>query len=151
MYKYDETQATDGTGLWAQGDFEFDTYVLSMPVAGEYDIASACPPLPLIVPAGAAASVQLFLAEKTPHSLLVDVRGAGGTILAGAEVRLRRGAYDETIPTDACGQAFFSGIAPSTDGSAYALSVTAAGYQPFSASDLGVSGATAQPVLLDPL
>jgi hypothetical protein len=72
-------------------------------------------------------------------------------LLVGADVQLTRGAYDTTVDSDACGQAFFSDLASGSvgTGNAYAITVSAPGYQNYSSSEVNVSGTTRLSVILN--
>src|SRR3989338_11290476 len=106
------------------------------PVTG-YDLASSCVPQPVVVPPDSSVTTKLFVSPHTDNSLLVDVKNGAGASVSGATVRLTKGgSYDKTIIADACGQSFFSNL---TNGN-YSVSVSAAGYQPYSASGINVTG-----------
>jgi hypothetical protein len=132
-------------------DIEHDTYTLSLDSATGYDIASSCAPQPVGVLPSSASSTQLYLVPHTTNSLLVDVRSSGGTLIPNASVRLHRGAYDTTITTDHCGQAFFGGISSGSvgGGNAYSIDVSALGYQSYTSNEVDVSGTTRLSVLLN--
>ncbi len=141
IYKLDETYYTNDDGEVDILGLEYDVYTILVPASTGYDVSSSCTPQPTIVTPGASASAQLFLSDHTTNSLLVDVRAANGTLMTGVDVRLQRGTYDETVQTDACGNAFFPGIAAS-DGTQYVLTVLSA------TENVDVAGTTRFSVLL---
>ncbi len=151
VYKYDAQLSSGASASTTLTNIEYDSYTLSLDPSDGYDIASACPSPPIALAPGAATSAQLSVVPHTTHSLFVDVRAAGGAAVAGASVRLSRGAYDTTIETDACGNAFFPGLSSGSagGGNPYTILITAPGHADHSASDVGVSGTTHLPVILN--
>lgn len=148
VYKYDQDHSSGASGSISIGQVEYDTYTLSVDASSGYDISSSCVPQPTVVVPGSSVSSQLFLSPHTTNALLVDVRAAGGALIPGASVRLQRSGYDETVTSDICGQTFFSDIAAS-GATPYSIEVSAAGYQSYSSSDVGVTGTTRLSVILN--
>lgn len=137
-YKYDASQGGSFATTTVSG-LEWDTYSLSVASTTGYDLASACPPLSLYLAPNTATSTTLYLTPHTAHSLPVSVRAnATNALIPGASVRLYGEGYDVTKVSDACGQAFFTDLSAG----AYSISVTAAPYAPYTASDVSVSGVT---------
>lgn len=136
IYKYDQTLSADSSGVLAIPNLEWDSYTMTVASETGYDLASSCVPQPVVVPPNSSVTTQLFVSPHTDNSLLVDVKNGAGASLSGAIVRLTKGgSYDETVIADACGQTFFSNL---TNGN-YSVSVSAAGYQPYSASGIDVT------------
>ncbi len=90
---------TAGDGRRTLTDLEWDSYSVNVTSAG-YDIAGTIPFLPLNLLPNSAQNVTLVLAPDTARSLRVLVRDSvTGLPLPGAQVRLQRGAFDETRET----------------------------------------------------
>lgn len=151
VYKYDLTHTTDSAGVAQINNVEWDSYTFSIPASTGYDIASACSPQPSVIPADSSVTTSLYLVPHTTHSLLVDVKSAGGATIPGATVRLYRGVYDTTKQSDSCGNAFYSNLSSGTPGggNAYSIEVSASGYQTYTASDVSVSGTSRLSVILN--
>ncbi len=90
---------TGPTGRVTLENLEWDSYALS--VAGSiYDIAGTIPLLPVNLAPNSTQDVTLVLVPNTASSLRVHVRdSATGLPLPGAQVRLQRGLFDETLET----------------------------------------------------
>ena len=145
VYKYEASHTTNSSGTLTIPNLEWDSYTLSVaPVTG-YDIASACSPQPVVLAPNSTAAIGIYFAPDTTNNLLVDVKNTTGSIISGASVRLTKGgSYDTTKISDACGQAFFSGL---TNGN-YSLAVSAPGYQTFSSSGIDVTGTSNHSITL---
>ncbi|MFZ2707331.1 MAG: carboxypeptidase-like regulatory domain-containing protein, partial [Minisyncoccia bacterium] len=155
LFKYSTTTLSTGVTAGVNvANLEWDTYTISVngAVTG-YDIASSCAPQPEALPPGAYLSTTLIMAPHTTHSFLVDVRSSAGVSIPNASVRLYRGAYDSTLSSDGCGNAFFSSLAQGTPGGGnpYALDVSASGFQSFTTSEISVSGTSKLSVVLNAL
>jgi len=155
IYKYNENVNSGASGIFSNGAIEWDTYTMNIDgVATGYDIKESCETQPVFIGPSQSKTVRLTLAPHTTHSLLVDVKDGNGTVLEGAQVRLYRGAYDETEETSLCGQVFFSGLSEGTvlGGDAYSIDVTLGGYQLFSSvGDIDASNASRFSVVLETL
>ncbi|TSC86944.1 MAG: hypothetical protein G01um10148_49 [Parcubacteria group bacterium Gr01-1014_8] len=143
FYKYSTTTLSTGpTAGVGIGNLEWDTYTTTVDASTGYDIASSCAPQPESLAPNEYATTKLILAPHTTNSLLVDVRGNGG-LIANATVRLYRSlGYNVTMTTDSCGQAFFIELSSGSvgGGNPYSIDITAAGFQPYTATDVDVSG-----------
>jgi hypothetical protein len=139
IYKYDNTHQTNGSGVWQSGDMEFDTYELT--VSG-YNVAEACPSLPLVLEPDVAFEEILTLEAGGANNLRVTVNGPAGTV-GGAAVRVVGGATDITRASSPCGIAFF----PSLTADTYDIFVEAAGLESASSS-VSVSGDTSTALTL---
>lgn len=149
VYKYEEVLGSGGTGTTTVSDLEWDTYTITVSGGTGYDIASSCSePQPRYLAPGEFQQTILYLTPTSAHSLLVDVRSsADSAVIPSASVRAYRTGYDTTTPSDACGQSYFGGLSATT----YSVDVSASGFQAKTVSNISVSGATRQSVLLDPL
>lgn len=146
VYKYNQLLTANSSGMLTVSNLEWDTYTMSVAASTGYDIASSCPPQPLVLAPNSSLSPELFLSVHTANSLLVDIKNNVGGSIAGAEVRLTKGgSYDETVTADACGQAFFSSL---TNGN-YAITASSTGYQTYTSSDVNVAGTSLLSVILN--
>lgn len=142
QYKYSETHTTDGTGAWVDDAMEWDEYTLALTTAG-YQVAEGCPSLPVSLDPGTDVTQVLTLAPDSSDALRLTVLDPFGGIVPRAEVRVVGGAVDTTAATGACGVAYVPNLANDT----YTVTVSAAGFAPFSAS-VPVDGITDQIVTL---
>lgn len=143
IYKYDVSSSTNGLGERTNTDLEFGSYTIA--VSG-YDIAGACPAHPFTQIAGNDGELELVLAADAAHTLRVSVANALGMAIPGAAVRLSRTGYDQTITSDGCGQAFFTGgVTADND---YAIEVTATGYTTYTTSSFTIGGDTTTAITL---
>ena len=152
LYKYSTSTLTTGVSAGVNlAAMEWDTYTLTVDSSTGYDIASSCGTQPKSVAPGTYDETVLMLAPHTAHSLLVDLRSSGGTMVPGATVRLTRGAIDTTVTADNCGQAFFSGLSSGTPGAGnpYTIEVTAPEFAPYSTADVSVSGTSRLSIILN--
>jgi len=146
IYKYDEAGLeTNASGMLAFPDMEWDTYDITIPVAGGYDLAYACSRQPEYLAPGSAQTTLLFLAPHTSNALRVAVESDSGAAVTGATVVLSRLGSYATSTTSSCGQIFFPSLAADT----YGYLVTAGGYANKSGTT-PVSGFTEQIVELTP-
>jgi hypothetical protein len=149
--KYSVSHSSGSEGSVSISNVEYDTYTLSVPSSSGYDISSSCAAQPTVIVPSTSMTTQLYLMPHTANSLLIDVRSAGGAIVSGASVRLSRAPYDTTIASDACGQAFFSGLSAGSVGTdnPYTINVTAAGFLPYTSTTVNVTGTSRLSIILD--
>ncbi|OGG80195.1 hypothetical protein A3A39_02905 [Candidatus Kaiserbacteria bacterium RIFCSPLOWO2_01_FULL_54_13] len=145
--KYDQTHGSGASAMLTLSNIEADTYTLSVATSTGYYIAEACNPQPEALLPNTSQTTSLYVLPDTDHSLLVDVRGSAGALLEGASVNLVKTGYDVTLSTSSCGQAFFEDLSSAT----YSISVSKAGYQTYSNTDVGVSGLSRLSVSLNSL
>lgn len=148
VYKYNVQHSSGPGASLIIANVEYDTYSITVPASSGYDIASSCAAQPTVVSPNSSVATQLYLVPHTTHSLLVDVRAAGGAPVTNAQVRLYRGVYDTTLESDACGQAHFSGLSLGTD-DPYAIDVSASGFTSYTSSVVTVNGTTKLSIILD--
>jgi len=148
VYKYSQSFNSGATASLTIPNLEWDSYLITVSgTSTGYDISSACNPQPEALTPGQSATTNLYFAAHTVNSFLVDVRAAStGALIPNASVNLTKTGYNTTIPTDSCGQAFFSGL---TSSSAYSISVSAAGHTTYSASGVTVAGTSRLSVSLN--
>ena len=135
--KYAGTATTDGDGEAVLSAMEWDSYSITIDGALEgYDVAEIGGSMPYALDPGASDELVFVLVPHTANSLRVTVTNAAGTFVPGATVTLSRSGWSESIETSAYGQTFWSGLSAAT----YSLTVEAAGYDIYTASDIAVSG-----------
>jgi len=140
IYKYAVSDQTSAVGEWLSGDMEFDTYEL---VVSGYNVAEACPSLPLILEPDTALEQILTLTPATAHSLSLQVVGPLGSAIARAEVHIVGGTIDTVLSTGPCGIAYF----PALSADSFDISIKAPGFAPFTTT-IPVSGPTESSVTL---
>ncbi len=96
--------------------------------------------------AGSTTPVDIYVAPKSDHSLLVAVQAIDGALLNDALVQIDRIGFTATSTTPSWGQVFFRNI----EASQYDVSVTKTGYQNYEEA-VAVSGATQKTVTMTPL
>lgn len=100
IYKYEEDHITDGSGLKALADMEWDAYNFTL-FSANYDLSGAIPLFPIILNPGTVLEQFIALKEKNPNALLVTVKDAATSLpVAEASVNLSGGGYDETLITN---------------------------------------------------
>lgn len=105
VLKYSQNQTTNGSGLKALTNLDWDTYGITL-TDPNYDIVGTNPSLPMSLAPNNTQGLQLVVAHKDPNSLLVSVKDSGtGLPLASSTVELTKGTYDETLLT---GRGFLS-------------------------------------------
>lgn len=141
IYKMDISTTTDGTGVVDVTDVEWDVYNISIDGSSEgYDIAEACGDVPYALNPGVDEEVILTLEPHVTHSLRVMVEDVSGNPVPGADVRMQRSGFDETVTTSVCGQAFFNvGLGAFSD---YLIEVSANGFTTENLTDVPVNGTT---------
>lgn len=136
IYKRDETDTTGAQGTWIlDPSAEADGYIIGMPSNSSYAIQEQCPSSVSVAPS-ANVGVSVTVVNATTNSLRVVASG-NGTPLPNATVTLS-GAGTGNGTTSSCGQAYFGGIASGT----YTVTISAAGYQPYTDPNVAVSGQT---------
>lgn len=144
IYKYNNSLATDGSGVLNISDLEFDTYTAS--ISSSYDIASACSEHPFVQQAGIDGKLELVIVGGAVNTLRVSVVDGADRPIPGATVSLSRSGYSSSIDTDSCGQAFFTGgVAAEAD---YVLDISRVGYITQNISSLGINDYTTSDVTL---
>lgn len=145
VYKFANSFTTDGGGEIIVSDLEWGIYTFSLDTSS-YDLAEACPALPLTLAPSVIETLKLTLAPAAARSLRVTVTDTSNTVLDGASVRLYRSGYDETEVSSLCGQAFFNESVPSaTD---YTLEVSKSGYVTETIVNIEITDAEAVTVVL---
>lgn len=97
---------TNTSGSYYLADLEYDTYDVNAPGRS---VASACLSNAAVVQAGSAQNLSLLLRPAVSNSLRVVVNNSGSRA-RGASVQVSGPGYNQTLSTDFCGQAFFTGF-----------------------------------------
>jgi len=147
VYKYDQSNSTDASASVTLSNIEWDTYSLGIATTSGYSLAESCSSQPEVLAPGTSQTTRLYVLPYTASTLLVDVRSSTETSLSGAAVQLYKTGYDTTITSSACGQAFFENLTAGT----YSISVSRAGYQTFTSSNVDVSDVSTLSVVLNAL
>lgn len=147
VYKYSYDHTTNDSGYIKISYLEWDSYTFSVDSeATGFDLVETYPVQPVNLLPDTTQTVILYL--KAENTLLVRVKDAQtGDPIFGASVRLLNTSinYDETLPTDENGEAFFM---PLQSGS-YVLEISAEGYD-FYSERLDISGDVVREINLIP-
>jgi hypothetical protein len=136
-----KTIVSDNTGASASQteSLEWDAYTLS---TGTQTIDS-CPVAPFALSPGTTLPISALLGTPTATTLPIIVVNSASTPLASATVVLMKSGYAATVPTSACGTAYFNNLSNGT----YNATVSAAGYTTKTFLNISVSGHTATTTL----
>jgi hypothetical protein len=141
IYKTTVNDNTGATGTKSE-TLEWDAY---MPTLGS-QIIDNCPTAPYALLPGTTLPVSVILGTPTATTLPILVVNSASTTLASAKVILTKSGYAATVPTSACGIAYFNNLSNGT----YSATVSAAGYSTKTFSNISVSGHTATSTLILP-
>lgn len=99
VYKFDQTLASNGSGLYNFANVEWDNYYFNS-TSTSYNLAGSVPILPINMTAGLTQAASLIFEPYSQYSMLVSVRDSGTQQpLTDVSVRLKKGAYDNTVTT----------------------------------------------------
>ncbi len=152
IYKYSQDLQTNASGVLGIDYLEWDTYNITIDNDTlVLDISESCDPQPLSLSPGISTTTSLYFVTQTSNSLLVTVRDSSNELLSGASVRLYRTGVDTTQTSSSCGQTIFTGISSGSvsNGNAYSIDLSLAGYTNTTISDVDVSGASKINVVID--
>jgi prepilin-type N-terminal cleavage/methylation domain-containing protein len=145
-YKYSEDHSVDASGQLTILDLEWDSYEFSVDKgATGFDLISPEQPIDLLP--DTITPVTLILSAE--NTLLMTVKNSGDSEpIFGAGVRIFNLdlGYDEIVPTDEQGQAFFTPLEEND----YSLEIQAGGYQNYS-STVTILGDTTDEALMQKL
>lgn len=133
---------TTGAGGSKTESMEWDSYKLT----AVSNIIESCPAAPYSLSPGQTSPTSLIIGALTTNTLPLVIVNSASSTLSGAKVILTKSGYAATVPTSACGLAFFSGLASGT----YSATVSAAGHATKVFSTVNVSGHTATTTLVLP-
>ena len=139
-----KTVVNDTTGASATKTetLEWDTYT---PVFGG-PLIESCPTKPYALIPGTATSTTVIIGALTTNTLPVLVDDIASRAVANAKVVLWNSTYAATVPTSACGFAYFGGLAAGS----YSATVSATGHTTKVFTGVSVSGHTATTTLILP-
>jgi hypothetical protein len=106
----------------------------------------SCPATPFALSPGTTLPVFTLLGTPTATTLPILVVNSASTTLASATVVLTKSGYAATVPTSACGLAYFNNLSNGT----YSVTVSLTGYTTKTFSNISVSGHTATTTLILP-
>lgn len=141
--------STDGAGILALHNLEWDTYLLAL-TSSAYDIAGSSILPTFNLQPNEVKDLQIVTIPHVDHSMLVSVTDPNGIALDGATVRLEGAGFDESKTTNssACptpGQVFWNSLTSGT----YTMTVSKTGYQT-DVSSVPISGWQNQKIILNP-
>lgn len=134
IYKTIVNDTTGATGQKSES-LEWDAYSLAL----GSPLIESCPATPYQLAPATATTTTLIIGTPSTNTLPVLVENSASSSIAAAEVVLTGSAYAATIPTSACGLAYFNGLSAGT----YAITVSAPGYATTTVANINVSGQTA--------
>lgn len=126
VFKYSQTQTTNGNGVIEISGLEWDNYTFSVDPASGLNLTSTDPsPQPVSLSPNTSQPVKLYLSST--DSLLVTLQDSltlepifsGSIHLTNAQL-----GYDKTLYSNLYGQAFFMPLEPAT----YTLEISSASY-----------------------
>ncbi|MFZ1075634.1 MAG: carboxypeptidase-like regulatory domain-containing protein [Minisyncoccia bacterium] len=132
IYKTIVNDTTGATGTVTE-PLEWDAYTLGL---GGGNLIEACPSSPISLMPAQASSTALIVGQPTQNTLLAAIQDGSHNVISGARVTLAKAGYAATVPTSACGLAYFGGLAAGT----YSASVSAAGHTTTVFPNISVAG-----------
>lgn len=135
---------TDGFGVRALENIEWDTYAIDVPT---YDIVEACRPVPVNLGPDSDETVRLILTPTISDSLRVTVETVAGELIEDAVVEVSREGVAQQGVTSTCGQAYFGDIDGNTG---YTVTVSHPSYQTQEVTEVTIAEGSALSVILDP-
>jgi prepilin-type N-terminal cleavage/methylation domain-containing protein len=135
VYSLSQTTTTDGSGAKDFANESPGTYTISDPSTAQYRFLRFSPIGPtkstISLAPGVTQTVSMILAQKSFSSALVVVKSSvDSSLLPGASVELHSVSlgYDETVVTDAYGQAYFPTSATPLVAGTYDIDTTLTNY-----------------------
>ncbi|MBU6214307.1 carboxypeptidase regulatory-like domain-containing protein [Patescibacteria group bacterium] len=132
IYKTNVTGSTDAGGS-VKEMLEWDAYSLTLSSSTSLE---SCPIPPYALSPGTNVSAQWQIGSLSANTLPILVQDSLGSPIMNALVVLSNASFAETIPTDACGVAFFNGLSNAT----YSATASAPGHATTTINSLSVSG-----------
>ncbi len=132
LYKTILTDTTGATGQKTES-LEWDAYSLAL--TSEH-LLESCQPSPYQLPPASATTTTLLIGTPSANTLPILVEAMSGGVVSGARVVLTKNDYAATVPTSACGIAFFNGLSEDT----YSATASARGYATTTVVDILVDG-----------
>ncbi len=144
VYKFDENDISNTSGIINLNDIEWDDYTITIDASSGYDINETDPVVPVAILPLDNTTVTVKLEPTADHSLLAIVKDVNDQPIEGASVKVTNvDGYDKTILTSSAGQAFFTPLTEATT----TIAVTKIGYDDYN-NEFMVSGYTYEPVIM---
>ena len=124
---------TTGPDATVTESLEWDAYTLSLSSA---HLIESCIPSPYILAPAEATSTALLVGTPSTNTLSIQILNNLGDILPNAKVILSSSDYAATIPTSACGLAYFNELAAGQ----YRATVSAPGHAAKTFTNIPVAG-----------
>lgn len=142
LYK---TTVSDTTGASATKakTLEWDSYSL---VLNGANLIESCPATPYSLAPASTANMSVIAGAPTTNVLPVVITNSANNTIANAKIVLTKSGYAATVPTSACGFAYFNGLSSGT----YSATVSANGYSTTTFPAIQVAGHTATTTLVMP-
>ena len=133
---------TTGTSATKSETLEWDTYT---PVFGG-PLIESCPTKPYAIAPASATSTAFIIGTSTTNTLPIFVVTSASSTIPNANIVLKNTTYAATIPTSACGLAYFGGLPSGT----YSATVSATEHTTKVFSNITISGHMATTTLVLP-
>ncbi|MBI4065977.1 carboxypeptidase regulatory-like domain-containing protein [Candidatus Kaiserbacteria bacterium] len=142
LYK---TIVSGNTGASAERTeaLEWDSYLLGLVNA---NLIEGCSASPYSLAPASTKNVAILVGDMTANTLPLVVENSASSTIASAKVVLAKSGYAATIPTNACGFAYFNGLASGS----YSATVSASGYATTTFPNINVAGHSATTTLTLP-
>jgi hypothetical protein len=134
---------TTGTNATKTETLEWDAYSLAL---STLPLIESCQTSPYQIQPATATTTAIIAGTTTTNTLPIVVYNSANNVIGNAEVVLTNNGYAATVPTSACGLAYFGGLASGT----YSATVSASGHTTKVFSGINVSGHTATTTLVLP-
>ena len=134
---------TTGAGAVKAKTMEWDSYSL---VLNGANLIESCPAAPYSLAPASTANMSIIAGAPTANTLPVIVTNNANNTIANAKIVLVKNGYAATVPTSACGFAYFNGLS----GGTYSATVSANGYATTTFPTIQVAGHTATTTLVMP-
>lgn len=140
-----KTIVSDSTGASATKTetLEWDAYSLAL---NTLPLIESCQASPYQIQPATATTTTIIAGAATTNTLPIVVTNSANSTIANAEVILTNNGYAATVPTSACGLAYFGGLTSGT----YSATISATGHATKVFSGISVSGHTVTTTLVLP-
>ncbi len=142
IYKTILTDTTGAAGKKTES-LEWDAYSLAL--SSEHLIES-CQSAPYQLPPASATTTVLLIGTPSTNTLSVLVQTVSGGAIGGARVVLKKSDYAATVPTSACGIAFFNALSEGI----YSAIASVRGHATTTVANIHVDGPTATATIFMP-
>jgi len=142
VYKFSTTTVTDGLGGKVFPGLEWDAYFINIANNSLREVCLA--EYPIILEPNTNQKVELWYEANTAGSLRVEIFDLAGNPVIGAQVKLSRGGFSETVESGWCGQAFFKNLSSASD---YELEVSATDFGDRNISGIIIDGERVETII----